>query len=86
MGVNLSLTGADAHSAKLMLDGAQLAFDQANQSHAVPGYTFEAVALDLSELRRGADRFTLSIRDREGNVVASVDGSLTEGDIKSLTP
>ncbi|MBV9776532.1 MAG: branched-chain amino acid ABC transporter substrate-binding protein [Acetobacteraceae bacterium] len=46
MGVNLSLTGADAHSAKLMLDGAQLAFDQANQSHAVPGYTFEAVSFD----------------------------------------
>ena len=46
VGVNLSLTGADAHSAKLMLDGAQLAFDQANQSHAVPGYTFEAVSFD----------------------------------------
>jgi probable HAF family extracellular repeat protein len=50
------------------------------------GYTFEAVAVDLSELRRGQDRFTLTIRDGEGNVVSSVDGALTEGDIKSLKP
>ncbi|MBV8615313.1 MAG: branched-chain amino acid ABC transporter substrate-binding protein [Acetobacteraceae bacterium] len=46
VGVNLSLTGADAHSAKLILEGAQLAFDEANKAHAVPGYTFEVVSFD----------------------------------------
>ncbi len=46
VGVNLSLTGADAHSAKLILQGAELAFDEANKSNAVPGYTFEVVSYD----------------------------------------
>jgi branched-chain amino acid transport system substrate-binding protein len=46
VGVNLSLTGADAHSAKLILDGAQLAFDQANKANAVPGYIFEVTSYD----------------------------------------
>ncbi|MEO9190443.1 MAG: branched-chain amino acid ABC transporter substrate-binding protein [Acetobacteraceae bacterium] len=46
IGVNLSLTGADAHSAKLMLDGAQMAFDQANKENEVPGYTFDVVSYD----------------------------------------
>ena len=46
VGVNLSLTGADAHSAKLILDGAEMAFDQANKENAVPGYTFDVIAYD----------------------------------------
>ncbi len=46
IGIDLSLTGADAHGAKLMLNGAQLAIDQANAAKTVPGYTFQAVALD----------------------------------------
>ena len=46
IGVDLSLTGADAHGAKLMLNGAQLAFEEANQSNAVPGYRFELVVYD----------------------------------------
>jgi branched-chain amino acid transport system substrate-binding protein len=46
IGVDLSLTGADAHGAKLMLNGAQLAFEEANQSHVVPGYRFELVVYD----------------------------------------
>ncbi|MBV8575818.1 MAG: ABC transporter substrate-binding protein, partial [Acetobacteraceae bacterium] len=46
VGVDLSLTGADAHGAKLMLDGAQLAFEEANKSNAVPGYRFELAVYD----------------------------------------
>jgi branched-chain amino acid transport system substrate-binding protein len=46
IGVDLSLAGADAHGAKLMLNGAQLAFEEANQSNAVPGYRFELVVYD----------------------------------------
>ncbi len=46
IGVNLSLTGADAESASRILHGAQLAFDDANASNAVPGYTFQVVSFD----------------------------------------
>lgn len=46
VGVNLSLTGADAESAKRILYGAQLAFDDANAANAVPGYTFKVIDFD----------------------------------------
>src|SRR6185437_9329469 len=46
VGIDLSLTGADAESAQRILYGAQLAFDEANASHAIPGYTIKAVVYD----------------------------------------
>jgi branched-chain amino acid transport system substrate-binding protein len=46
IGVDLSLTGADAQGAIREKDGIQMAFDAANQANAVPGYTFEVVWLD----------------------------------------
>ncbi len=44
--MNLSLTGADSHGGTLILDGAKMAFDQANKENTVPGYTFDVVAFD----------------------------------------
>ncbi len=41
VGVHLPITGADAQGALRILHGAQLAFDQANDANAVPGYTFK---------------------------------------------
>ena len=41
IGVHLPITGADAQGALRILHGAQLAFDQANDANAVPGYTFK---------------------------------------------
>ena len=41
VGVDLSLTGADAQGATREKDAIQMAFDAANQANAVPGYTFE---------------------------------------------
>ena len=41
VGINLSLTGADAESAKRIEDGALMAIEQANKAKAVPGYKIE---------------------------------------------
>ena len=46
IGVDLSLTGADAQGAIKDKDAIQMAFDAANQGNAVPGYTFEVMVLD----------------------------------------
>jgi branched-chain amino acid transport system substrate-binding protein len=46
IGVNLSLTGADAESATRVKDGIIMAVDAANKDKAVPGYTFELLTLD----------------------------------------
>lgn len=46
IGVEVSLTGADAQEAILVRNGALLAVDEANESHAVKGVKFEAVVLD----------------------------------------
>ena len=46
IGVDLSLTGADARGATREKDAIQMAFDAANQGNAVPGYTFELMVLD----------------------------------------
>ncbi len=37
VGINLSLTGADAESAQRIFYGAQMAFDDTNANHAIPG-------------------------------------------------
>jgi branched-chain amino acid transport system substrate-binding protein len=46
VGINLSLTGADAESATRILNGALLAFSQANESGAIPGYKLDVLKLD----------------------------------------
>jgi branched-chain amino acid transport system substrate-binding protein len=46
IGLDASLTGADAQSAIKVKDATQMAFDAANQGNAVPGYTFELLVLD----------------------------------------
>jgi branched-chain amino acid transport system substrate-binding protein len=46
IGVDLSLTGADSQGAIKVKDATEMAFEAANKSHAVPGYTFELLILD----------------------------------------
>jgi hypothetical protein len=48
------------------------------------GYTFEARATDAGEPGRGRDAFAIIIRDANGVVVASVDATLTAGNVQSL--
>ncbi|MEO8678624.1 MAG: Ig-like domain repeat protein [Vicinamibacterales bacterium] len=47
------------------------------------GYTFEARATDAGEPGRGRDTFALTVRDRNRMVVATVNGTLTQGNIQS---
>ncbi len=102
VGVDLSLTGADAHSAKLMLDGAQLAFEDANKENAVPGYTFEVVSYDDATATAGqydpvqaATNARKMVSDKQ--VIAAIgpqmSGSgkamapiLSQGDLAIITP
>ena len=46
VGVDLSLTGADAESATRVRDGILMAFEAANQTNVVPGYKFQLLVLD----------------------------------------
>ena len=46
IGINFSLTGADAESAKRIRQGAILAIEEANAKKTVPGYTLEEWTLD----------------------------------------
>jgi hypothetical protein len=48
------------------------------------GYTFEARATDAGEPGRGRDTFAITIRDAGGAVVASVNATLTSGNVDSL--
>jgi hypothetical protein len=48
------------------------------------GYTFEARAEDRGEPGRGRDRFTLTVRSPQGELVAVVDGVLDAGNIQSV--
>src|SRR5467141_1502842 len=46
VGINLPFTGADAHDAELIKDGALLAIDEANTQGGVAGYKIDVLLLD----------------------------------------
>src|SRR5260370_15803609 len=46
VGINLPFTGADAHDAELIKDGALLAIDGAHAQGGVAGYKIEILLLD----------------------------------------
>ena len=48
------------------------------------GYTFAAQATDAGEPGRGHDVFAITIRDSGGAIVASVNATITDGNIQSL--
>ncbi len=102
IGVDLSLTGADAASEKRILNGIVMAFDEANHNHAVPGYKFELMVLDDGTATAGqydpaqaATNARKMVSDHQ--VVAAVgpvmSGAgkamspiLSEGDLATITP
>jgi branched-chain amino acid transport system substrate-binding protein len=53
IGITLPLTGADAQSATLIMYGAQLAIDEANEKGAIPGYKIETMVLDSGTATAG---------------------------------
>lgn len=102
VGIDLSLTGADAEDAKRVLDGIQMAFDGANQGNAVPGYTFKLMTLDDGtatagqyDPAQGATNARKMVSDP--SVVAAIGPQmsgvgkamtpiLSEGDLATITP
>ncbi len=102
IGVNLSLTGADAESATRILHGAQLAFDDANAANAVPGYTFQVVSFDDGTATAGqydpaqaATNARKMVSDKQ--IIAAIGPQmsgagkamspiLSEGDLAIITP
>ncbi len=53
IGITLPLTGADAQSATLIKNGAQMAIDEANAKGTIPGYKIETIVLDSGTATAG---------------------------------
>jgi branched-chain amino acid transport system substrate-binding protein len=102
IGINLPFTGADAHDAELIKDGAMLAIDEANQQGGVAGYKVEVLQLDDGTATAGqydpaqaATNARKMVADK--GVVAAIgpqmSGSgkamspiLSQGDLATITP
>jgi branched-chain amino acid transport system substrate-binding protein len=90
IGINLPFTGADAHDAELIKDGALLAIDEANAQGEVAGYKIEALLLDDGTATAGqydpaqaATNARKMVSDRE--VVAAI-GPQMSGSGKAMSP
>ena len=102
VGINLPFTGADAHDAELIKDGALLAIDEANAQGGAAGYKIEVLLLDDGTATAGqydpaqaATNARKMVADKE--VVAAIgpqmSGSgkamspiLSQGDLATITP
>jgi len=102
IGMSLSLTGADAQSAKKVRDGAMMAIDEANAKGGVAGYKIKALVLDDGTATAGQyDPAQAATNARklvaEADVVAAIgpqmSGSgkamsaiLSQGNLATVTP
>jgi branched-chain amino acid transport system substrate-binding protein len=102
IGINLPFTGADAHDAELIKDGALLAIDETNAQGGAGGYKIEVLLLDDGTATAGqydpaqaATNARKMVADK--NVVAAIgpqmSGSgkamspiLSQGDLATITP
>lgn len=90
IGITLPLTGADAQSATLIKDGAQMAIDEANEKGGVAGYKLESIVLDSGTATAGqydpaqAATNTKKLVANPG-VVANV-GPQMSGEGKAMSP
>src|SRR5271169_5692105 len=102
VGINLPFTGADAHDAELIKEGALLAIDEANAQGGVGGYKIEVLLLDDGTATAGqydpaqaATNARKMVADK--GVVAAIgpqmSGSgkamspiLSQGDLATITP
>jgi branched-chain amino acid transport system substrate-binding protein len=90
IGIDASLTGGDAHEALLVKNGAVLAIEEANKTHAVKGVKFETIVLDDGtatagqyDPAQGAINARKFVADRA--VVAAI-GPQMSGVGKAMTP
>ncbi|MBV9826155.1 MAG: branched-chain amino acid ABC transporter substrate-binding protein [Alphaproteobacteria bacterium] len=90
VGINLPLTGADAHDAELIKDGALLALDDANAKGGVSGYKINVMVLDDGTATAGQyDPAQAATNARkmvgDSNVVAAI-GPQMSGSGKAMSP
>ncbi len=102
VGLDLSLTGADAESAERVKDGVILALDAANQGNTVPGYEFHLLVLDDGTATAGqydpaqaatnarkmvADKSCVAaIGPQMSGAGKAMAPILSEGDLATITP
>ncbi|HME23718.1 MAG TPA: branched-chain amino acid ABC transporter substrate-binding protein [Acetobacteraceae bacterium] len=90
IGLDLSLTGADAESAARIKNGALMAFDEINAKHGIPGYRIEPLMLDDGTATAGqydpaqaATNARKMVSDKD--VVAAI-GPMMSGAGKAMAP
>ena len=90
VGLDLSLTGADAESAARIKNGALMAFEEINTKHVIPGYRIEPLILDDGTATAGQyDPAQAAINARkmvsDTDVVAAI-GPMMSGAGKAMAP
>ena len=90
IGINLPLTGADAHDAELIKDGAMLALDEANAQGGVAGYKINVMVLDDGTATAGqydpAQAATNARKMVSDNSVVAAIGPQMSGSGKAMSP
>src|SRR5438477_9946377 len=90
IGINLPLTGADAHDAELIKDGALLALDEANANGGVAGYKINVMLLDDGTATAGqydpAQAATNARKMVADNSVVAAIGPQMSGSGKAMSP
>jgi branched-chain amino acid transport system substrate-binding protein len=90
IGINLPFTGADAHDAELIKDGAMLAIDEANAKGGVGGYKIEVLQLDDGTATAGqydpAQAATNARKMVSDDSVVAAIGPQMSGSGKAMSP
>ncbi len=90
IGINLSFTGADAHDAELINDGAMLAIDEANAKGGVAGYKLGVMQLDDGTATAGqydpAQAATNARKMVSDDAVVAAIGPQMSGSGKAMAP
>ena len=90
VGINLPFTGADAHDAELIKDGALLAIDEANAQGGVAGYKIDVLLLDDGTATAGqydpAQAATNARKMVSDKTVVAAIGPQMSGSGKAMSP
>src|SRR5947199_8449419 len=90
IGINLPLTGADAHDAELIKDGALLALDEANAQGGIAGFKINVMVLDDGTATAGqydpAQAATNARKMVSDNSVVAAIGPQMSGSGKAMAP
>src|SRR6478672_361288 len=90
IGLDLSLTGADAESALRIKNGALMAFEDINARHDIPGYRLEPLILDDGTATAGqydpAQAATNARRMVSDKAVVAAIGPMMSGAGKAMAP